>query len=348
MIDPHVHLRDWSQSAKETLQHGFEVALSVGIDEVCDMPNTDPPLTTAKAILRRLEQAKALGLPISYHVWAGVTSDPVQIRTVAQLASEWFPDIIGLKFFAGHSTGNMGLTDEQTQRQVYRSLAEAGYTGLVALHCEKESLLRPDLYSSNDFSTHSLARPEIAETASVEDQLRLSEEEGFAGHLHICHVSCVKTIDLIEKAKRGGRKVSCAVTPHHVLLNNMDAKIRSNYAKVNPPLRSEETRAALFEALLAGRVDWIETDHAPHTIQDKENGASGLPGFSGLLLLVKALKERGMSDKQLATLLGGNFLRIAGREEQDIFIPSLVGLDDLSDLAATFYPYDGFSRLRLR
>ncbi len=348
MIDPHVHLRDWNQADKETLQHGMEVALQCGIDEVFDMPNTSPPLTTEAAILKRLEDADRCRTGVRYHLWAGVTSDPKQVESIAKLAKALFPSVIGLKMFAGHSTGHMGLVDEQMQREVYQTLTDAGYEGMVALHCEKEALLKPALEDERDFSSHSLARPVEAEAASVRDQIRLSSEAGFKGHLHICHLSSIEALGIIEEAKREGRRISLAVTAHHALLCSKDAKDHSLYAKMNPPLRSETERSSLFAALLEGRVDWIETDHAPHTLRDKECGASGIPGFSGLLLLVKQLIEQGAEHSLLTQLLGSRVLQIAGLPEREISIPAYDQLSDLSLAAARAYPYDSFSTLRLR
>lgn len=346
MIDPHVHLRDWSQAEKETLAHGMGVALACGVDEVFDMPNTSPALTTREAISKRLSDAQATNVGLRYHLYAGLTTEVNQIREVVQVYQQLFPSVIGLKFFAGHSTGHMGLVNEEEQREVYRQLTNLGYEGVVALHCEKESLLRPALEDPSDFSTHSLARPAEAERASVADQLLFSKEAGFKGHLHICHLSTLEALHLVEEAKRQGRKVSCAVTPHHVLLSNHDAKNHGLYAKMNPPLRSESERSALYAALLEGRIDWIETDHAPHTIEDKEGGASGIPGFSGLLLLVKRLVEHGCPATVLAQLLGGRVQEVFGLPRRPVIIPAYDDLKMLSDQASKAYPFDSFATIR--
>ncbi len=346
MIDAHVHLRDWGQSEKETLLHGMSVALYSGIDEIFDMPNTFPPLTDRPSIERRIADAKRCGLPLRYHLYAGVTSDPKQMEEVVTLYREYPREVIGLKMFAGHSTGNMGLIEGETQRKVYRTLASLGYEGVIALHCEKESLLRPELEDSSDFFTHSLARPVEAEVASVADQIRYSEEEGFRGHLHICHLSSVFTLTLVEEAKKKGRRISCASTPHHLLLNSTHASDRALYAKMNPPLRSEEERDALFAALLAGRIDWVETDHAPHTLEDKEGGASGIPGFSGLLLLVKRLYEEGCPHSLMQSLLGGRVQQVFSLEQREVFIPPQASIGESSLLAAQAYPFDSFAPLR--
>ena len=346
MIDAHVHLRDWGQSEKETLLHGMSVALFCGVDELFDMPNTSPPLTDRASIEKRIADAKRCGLPVRYHLYAGVTDNPRQIEEVVRLTREYPSEVIGLKMFAGHSTGNMGLTDDETQKAVYRTLSALGYEGVVALHCEKESLLKPELEDPSDYSTHSLARPVEAEVSSVADQIRYSEEANFRGHLHICHLSSVSSLALVEEAKKRGRRISCGATPHHLLLSSSDAAEHFLYAKMNPPLRSESEREALFGALLAGRIDWVETDHAPHTLGDKEGGSSGIPGFSGLLLLVKHLYEAGCSLSLMQSLLGGRVQEVFALEKRPVFIPPLAGLTQSSLFAAQAYPFDSFSSLR--
>lgn len=345
MIDPHVHLRDWNLSEKETLSHGLRVAQKSGFTALIDMPNTNPPLTTHKEIVRRIADVQQLNQPVSYHLWAGVTNDPDQIREVVQAFDELFPHVVGLKLFAGHSTGNMGLIEEETQKSVYHHLSELRYTGPVALHCEKETLLRPDLYDNHDFSTQSLARPPEAELASISDQIRLSEEAGFTGTLHICHLSTYEGLLLVEAAKQKGKRITCGVTPHHLLLNEETAKDRTLYAKMNPPLRSEETRKRLFAALLEGRIDWIESDHAPHTLADKEAGASGIPGFSGMLLLLKILYEHDLPKGMLTNLFGKRVQETLNLPAQEIILPEYETLLPLIVQASKEYPYDSFRGL---
>ncbi|MFA5698508.1 MAG: dihydroorotase [Sphaerochaeta sp.] len=345
MIDPHVHLRDWSQSEKETLAHGLGVAQRCGFTALIDMPNTNPPLTHRAEIIRRIADAEAANKAVRYHLWAGVTSQSDQIAEVVDVVAELFPTVVGVKLFAGHSTGNMGLIEEDVQRSVYSNLAALKYRGVIALHCEKEALLRPELYDPTDYSTHSLARPPEAEVESINDQLTLSNEAGFEGHLHICHLSTIEGLQVIEEAKGEGRRITCGVTPHHLLLNEELAKESFRYAKMNPPLRSEETRAALFDALLEGRIDWIESDHAPHTIADKEAGASGIPGFSGMLLLLRVLYEHNVEDSFLQGLFGVNVQHTLGLTSYPIVLPKKEALEALIQKAALEYPFDSFRGL---
>jgi dihydroorotase len=346
MIDPHVHLRDWGQSGKETLRHGYEVATLCGIEEFFDMPNTDPPLTGEEVIVRRLDDAKKAGLGSSYHLYAGITSDVEQVASMVSMTKKYKGSVIGLKLFAGHSTGNMGLVLEEQQKTVYKTLAFLGYEGVVAVHCEKESCLLPGLEKPGDFSSHSLARPPKAEIESVIDQLAFSAEANFKGTLHICHLSTMKALRHIEQAKLQGRKVTCAVTPHHVLLSSEDAKNHGLFAKMNPPLRCEPERKELFLALLEGRVDWVETDHAPHTLKDKEEGACGIPGFSSLLLLRKILIDKGCPDERLELLFGKKVQEVFGLEKKPVLAPAYEDLLSLSLQAANRYPFDPFSTIR--
>ena len=128
MIDPHGHLRDWKQSDKETILHGMTVAAMAGFTDLFDMPNTNPPCTDRQTILDRLaagsEAEERTG--VSYHLYAGLTADPEEIRTMAGLHSELFPLVIGLKMFAGQSTGNMGIIGKDRQHAVFQILSD-GY-----------------------------------------------------------------------------------------------------------------------------------------------------------------------------------------------------------------------------
>ncbi len=202
MIDPHVHLRDWRQASKETLRHGLSVAYRAGLDGVFEMPNTDPPLTTREAILRRIDDAdaamRAAGISLFHGLYAGVTAVPHQIEEVVRAWRELFPRVVGLKLFAGHSTGNMGIIDPREQGLVYRTLTALGFNGVLAVHCEKESLLKPAEWDPARPVTHARARPPAAEVASVDDQKGFARAAGFAGTLHVCHVSTPWAVDLVR------------------------------------------------------------------------------------------------------------------------------------------------------
>jgi dihydroorotase len=350
MIDPHVHLRDGTERAKETLEHGLGVAWRAGLDGVFEMPNTDPPLDRRDAIARRIDDADRaidrLGIGIFHGIWAGLTSDPSQIEDVVRSWAELRPRVVGLKLYAGPSTGGLGVAGLDAQRAVWTRLAELGYDGVVAIHCEKERLFarRPD--GSPDWdparpSSWAVARPPEAETASVADQIALSAEVGFRGGVHVAHVSVPAALEAIVRARAAGRRVTCGLTPQHALLSAADMDRPDGVLlKTNPPLRPDPMPDLMLRALLAGTIDWVESDHAPHTLADKrERHASGLPVLNFWPRFVALLRERGMEPELLARVTHEAACEALGAAVDDS------GRAPDPDLAGE-YPFNPFARYR--
>ena len=311
MIDPHVHLRDWGQSGAETIVHALGVAVRCGFTHVFDMPNTAPcTVSDFQSLADRLETAEKSKVPgIEYHTYIGLTGKRGQALWVSEAYDKFFPKAIGLKLFAGPSTGNLEVSDKASQAMVFEELAESGYKGVLAVHCEDKTLFRPELYDGSDFSTHSLVRPPESEFKCVENVIDTAVAHGFGGILHIAHVSCAESVAIIKRKRLECPeiRITFGVTPHHALLTCEDAKDHSRLLKVNPPLRSLQDRDAVFGSLLDGTADWIESDHAPHVLSDKVvKGASGLPGFAGYLLLVGTLRRAGISENRLKGLICRN------------------------------------------
>jgi dihydroorotase len=352
MIDPHVHLRDGPERSKETLEHGLAVAWRAGLDGVCEMPNTDPALDRREAIERRIEEADRvidrLGIGIFHGIWAGLTVDPAQIEDVVRCWAAWRPRVVGLKLYAGSSTGALGVTSIDGQRAVWTRLAELGYDGVVAVHGEKETLFarRGDGSLAWDPArpgSWAAARPPEAETASVEDQLALSAEAGFRGTVHVAHVSVPAALELVVRARAAGRRVSCGLTPQHALLSAADLDGPDGIlSKTNPPLRPEPMPGLMLRALLDGTIDWVESDHAPHTLADKrERCASGIPVLPFWPRFIEILRERGVAPDRLARITheaAGEILEAAVDDGERAPDPDL----------AREYPFDPFARLRRR
>ncbi len=346
MIDPHVHLRDWPlQHHKESLEHGFSIAWRAGLSGVFEMPNTIPALVSEKVILERMKMGQdALGklsIPLFHGIIAGVTPFDEQVKGVVDVWKRFFPRVTGLKMYCGNSTGNMGITDPDAQLDVYRTLANNNYTGVLMVHCEKESLLRPDLFNPENPKSHLKARPVEAEVESVADQIRWAEESGFKGVLHICHVSAPESLNLIEKGRgRLACRLTCGVTPHHVMLSVENMKSPDGLMlKVNPPLRTESTRRELMKALFAKRINWIETDHAPHTGKEKfENQPSGIPVLQYYSSFIKILKNHGMDDILIRQLTFGNILKAFNLSEK--LFPVNPGAESINPEEYGFDPFE--------
>ncbi len=323
MIDPHVHLRDWSQAGKETLRHGLSVAFRAGLDAVFEMPNTDPPLVTRDAIRRRIDDADAAcrsqGIRIFHGLYAGLTPVPRQIEEAVRAWKELFPRVVGLKMYAGHSTGQMGIVGQGEQALVYRTLAALGFDGVLAVHCEKEELLRPGEWDPSRPVSHVRARPPAAEVASVDDQKTLARKARFRGTLHVCHISTPWALDLLrgrhqdsDSTDAAPYRATCGLTPHHALLDaNMMEGAEGILLKVNPPLRPLPMPGIMLQRLVDGDIDWIETDHAPHTRRDKVEGfASGFPGFAFYPKFVGMLAQRGLSQGRIRELTHDTICRV--------------------------------------
>ena len=314
-IDPHVHLRDFNQREKETVRHGLEVARDCGLSAVFDMPNTDPPIMTRNLARERLKIARNANVPeVFYGLYLGLTANPEQVQRAVECFRE-HDEIIGMKLYAGHSVGNLGVIGEDQQRTVYQTLSQEEYSGLLAVHCEKESYLHHDHWDPNHPISHCHARPEASEVASVTDQLRLAQETGYAGKIHIAHISSPRAVELVNEARARGQDVSSGICPHHFLYD-WSAMYNEHgiRMKMNPPLRSPESRAQMFDYLREGKIDLIETDHAPHTLADKIKPPyqSGIPGLPWWPLFEEYLRAQDFTDQQIEALTFTNAVQRFG------------------------------------
>jgi len=325
MIDPHVHCRDWVQSHKETIAHALSVAERTGLSGIFDMPNTSPPINSRELIAKRLDDAYKIESPVFYGIYAGLTSDSNQIKEVVETWKELFPKVVGLKMFAGHSVGNLGIIKEDEQRLVYQTLSNEGYDGVLVVHCEKEGLLKPSLWNPSNPKSHSYARPNESEVESVRNQIAFATEYQFRGALHIAHISVPESVGLVDKARQEGSiRISCGLTPHHCSLSydSIPESKDGLIYKVNPPLRDGASSGRILELLKQGKIDWIETDHAPHTLKEKleEPFMSGFPGLAFYPHFLEFLRRSDFSEEQLRSLTHRNICDTFGIDlpERDI------------------------------
>lgn len=340
-IDAHVHLRDFRQSHKETIRHGLEVARDSGVVAVLDMPNTDPPLTTKDIALARIRRAENANVPeVFYGVYMGLTADVEQVKS-AVAATHAIPQIVGMKLYAGHSVGNLGVVRQEDQQHVYETLADEGYEGVLVVHAEKEAAIDSTLWQPKFPITHCFARPEKAEIESVKDQLNLATQTGFRGKLHIAHISSPVAVTLVQSAKADGLDISSGVCPHHLLYdwNQMNGYDDHNGLlwKMNPPLRNPKSRQDLFRLLREGKIDWIETDHAPHTLDDKLQSPymSGIPGLPWWPFFAEYLRLHDFANAEIERLTFSNARTRFGIDSVDMAHRNIV--DRRSDYQ--FNPY---------
>jgi len=316
-IDPHVHCRDWEQSYKATIRSVTDIARKQGVVAIFDMPNTSPPIISKELVNKRLKLAEDEGCLESYYLYLGATRDPLQLREAAETVRD-YEKVVGIKLYAGKSVGGLAVTSEEDQKMVYEQLASINYDDVLVVHCEKEKLFREHLWNPSSPYTWNQARPPLAEIESVRDQIRFAKESGFKGHLHITHVSTPEAVNVIQEDKDRLR-ISCGVTPHHLMYSIQDMKLRDGMMgkdglkfKVNPPIRDEFSKNHLLRYLAEGKIDWIETDHAPHTRQEKMylDHPSGIQSLRYYSVFLGWLKDMGLSDREIQGLTYDNIKRV--------------------------------------
>jgi dihydroorotase len=309
MIDPHVHCRDGKQAYKETIAHTLEIAREQGVEKIFDMPNTDPPILSRTDASERLKLVPKNKWE-NYYLYVGATSDEKQLEE-AFICYDVYTEVIGIKMFAGQSVGNLAIIEPKKQWGVYKKLSELEYKGVLAVHCEKEAHINKDIWEPSKPITHSQARPKQAEIEAIKDQIAFAKETNFQGNLHICHVSCPESVKLVDSARQDGKiRITCGATPHHILWDmEMQKRPEGLMYKMNPPLRDWDDVSGMRQLLRENKIDWIETDHAPHAIGEKLF-APYISGYPSLYLyknfVTEFLPSIGLDEKQINSLTDGN------------------------------------------
>ena len=286
-IDVHVHFRQPGDPHKETWATGSKSAAAGGVTTVVDQPNTNPTTTTGEAFEEKA--ALARDSLVDYGINGGVTE-------------EWDPDSLFAcslfalgEVFLADSTGDMGIDADLFADAVGRAAAA---DVPVTVHAEDATLFDESARQGNaggtgrdaDADRWSAFRTADAEAAAVERAVEVAADS--RAQVHIAHTSTPEGIDAAAAAG-----ATCEVSPHHLLLSRDDLDELGTYGRMNPPLRSEERRRAVFERVVDGTVDMVATDHAPHTVAEKEQGLwdapSGVPGVETMLPLLLEAARRG-------------------------------------------------------
>ena len=307
--DVHVHFREPGREDKETLQTGSRAALAGGFTRVCIMPNTLPPLDAPESIRFIVEKAEEC--PVHIH--------PIGAVTKGQKGQE-LTEIQGII-----SEGAVALSDDGlpiSDAQVMRLALE--YTSMfdkpVINHAEDECLRNNGLMHEGEISTRlGLAgNPSLAEAIMIQRDLELANM--IQAKLHVPHVSSAGGAANIRRMKKLNPNITAEVTPHHLFFNDQALLEYDTNFKVAPPIRTEDDRKELIKAVKDGTFDCIATDHAPHTIEEKEATFESAPfGMIGLESCFGAVnKVLDMPLKELLKLLTVNPRRVMGFEE-DLF-----------------------------
>jgi dihydroorotase len=281
VIDTQVHLREPGLEHKEDLATGTAAAALGGVTAVCEMPNTKPSTTTAEALADKLARAQGRAW-VDHAFFIGAAAD--NLDSLGDLES--LPGCAGIKVFMGSSTGSLLVEDDASLARV---LAQGRRR--VAVHCEDEARLRERkalVENSTDVRLHPEWRDAQTAFLATGRLLRLARAAG--RRVHVLHVTTAEEMVLLAGHKD---LASVEVTPQHLTLAGPEAYERlGTFAQMNPPIRSEEHRQALWRALDQGVVDVIGSDHAPHTREEKAKPYPQSPsGMTGVQTLVPIMLD---------------------------------------------------------
>lgn len=285
-IDVHVHFREPGLTHKEDFTTGSLSAAFGGISCVLDMPNNVPLVNSLVTFRNKLETVRKKSY-VDFGLYGGISAQ-TNILELGRMCT-------GFKLFL------VGTTSAIAYNQISKDLSEifkeiAATEKLVAVHCEEEALFKK--FEEKNLNDHLTARPNLSEESAIRKVIATAGN----AKTHICHISAKESVELLKKNDR----ITAEVTPHHLLFNtqsNLGA-----FGKVNPPLRTKEDQFQLWTALLSGDIDIIASDHAPHTIDEKEQefwkAPSGMPGVETTYpLMLNLAKKNKISTQKIVNAI---------------------------------------------
>ena len=292
-VDIHVHFRDPGMTYKEDFSSGSIAAAYGGISCVFDMPNTIPQTINLQNLSDKISSVDNKSY-VDFGIFAGVTSENLNlIEKLGKKSS-------GFKIYLGNTTLSL-FFDKSKLRE---SLDLIGITGKpVLFHAEDEECLIKHKNKETGISDHMRFRPSICEEISIKEIIDALKD--LNTRVHICHVSSCEGLEFLKKRPTN---ITCGVTPHHSLLSVEKNMGSETLFKVNPPIRTSFDKESLFNALKNGFVNVLESDHAPHTHDEKnvdfDNAPSGIPGVETMYpLFLYLAKKQVLTFQRLISLI---------------------------------------------
>ncbi len=293
IIDDQVHFREPGLTHKAEIKTESRAAVAGGITSFMEMPNTIPQALTQEILEEKYKRAKEVSLA-NYSFYMGASNN--NIDEVLKTNPE---NVCGIKVFMGSSTGNMLVDNPETLREIF-SASEM----LIATHCEDEAIIQANTKLAREkygedvpISMHPIIRS--AEACYKSSAMAVDLAERYGTRLHVLHISTAKETGLFRNDIPTAQKtITAEVCAHHLWFTSEDYEKFGTRIKWNPAVKSEQEREGLRQALLDGRLDVIATDHAPHTLAEKQNSyfkaPSGGPLVQHSLLAMLDLNEQGV------------------------------------------------------
>jgi dihydroorotase len=311
LIDMHVHLREPGEEYKEDIESGSIAAAQGGVTTLCSMANTHPPVDNAPLVSWIINKGRKCAL-----------ADVLPFGTVSRgLLGEELSDI-GELLQAGvccFSDDGKPVSNSELMR---RALEYVRYFGsFISCHEEDVSLFNQGVMHEGVISAECGLRGVPAEAESIMVARDIALARLTRSRVHICHVSSRYSVELIRRAKEDGINITAEVTPNHISLTDSICKNYDTFAKVNPPLRTEEDRDTLTIALKDGVIDCVASDHAPHHLDDKfkefDKAAFGVIGMQLTIpLLLKNIEFDILSWQDFVRVTAGRPAQILGLSDR--------------------------------
>ncbi|MCU0850556.1 MAG: dihydroorotase [Candidatus Thermoplasmatota archaeon] len=281
-IDCHVHFRDPGFPKKEDFSTGSAAAAFGGISCVFDMPNTQPQTTSVRALLEKTQRVTQKSY-VDFGLLAGVNDE--NISMLPELSAY----CSGFKIFLGSSTNTLHLN----LQNLHRALVEAEQAKKITfVHAEDELCLKKHQATEQSLVDHLRCRPARCEEEAIRTVLKNIPSP--SSLVHICHLS---SRDGLEALRTRPNNISVGVTPHHLFFDAPMLQKNQTFYKVNPPIRSSFDKEALWNGMNTHLIDILESDHAPHTLEEKnvdfDSAPSGVPGVETLYPLMLAAVIKG-------------------------------------------------------
>lgn len=300
LIDVHVHLRDLELAYKEDFFTGTCAAAAGGFTTVLDMPNTQPPTNTPDRLREKVKRAMGQ-VVVNVGFYAAFPSQPEHFAEMAREGA------VAFKVNLCHPATELDVHRDDVLREAFQHAKGANLP--VAVHAEEGDVIRRMKEAFRSSGKASLdyylkAHSPEREARAVRRVLNLAEQTGL--QLHFCHISSASSLG---RLKGTGSKATCEVTPHHLFLTTENLHALGGIGLMDPPLRSRPTASKLWRALKEGQIDILASDHAPHSLEEKQREnvwevPPGVPGLETTLPLMLDQVNRGrVSWRRLIQLL---------------------------------------------
>jgi dihydroorotase len=277
IIDDQVHFREPGLTHKGDISSESRAALAGGVTSFMEMPNTHPQTVTQELLEQKYKRAAEVS-HANYSFYMGTTNDNLEEVLKTDPGS-----VCGIKVFMGSSTGNMLVDKEETLSEIFKNAPT-----LVATHCEDEKTIQENIRAAREkygedvpVSKHAVIRNDEACYKSSSKAVELAVKNNT--RLHILHLSTAKEMSLFSPGKVAEKKITAEVCVHHLWFDDRDYRTKGNLIKWNPAIKTVKDKEALWEALLSDKIDVIATDHAPHTLQEKNNTYFNVPSGGPLV-----------------------------------------------------------------